>query len=556
MVPPKEIPLKSQATNRRSSNGPQRDQSQDRKLGQPPKLPNRTSSISKQQSSTTSDLENHNLEEKEGNSKASPNLGVKSGVSRLPPQNVKPMLKSKSSTNPKLAKPPKSSKPLLQPIESMEENYSRLTIKSEGLGSRLSQKPAEDRSNRSHGFDAQVYKLLDMTKRLTETNAKLSQENSFLKAEIGQFRANLPLMVQDEDWSKQRDRILKDELLRLRAENYKLRSSSQLNERFGDLLSRLARDSELYCNQCLEAVEAEEGSEKKAFEVLSDVTSCVFKLNTSLQSCCRDYTNLKEEQGTLNTREWDCSFGKAEVHSTQQMTDKVCRTLLELETSYADALNQLKMVDVIENNILKSFRQLIVESSKALLEKSMILNSFSPTKKTYLELKKKLKGLNGLNISEELSNLQTKHSENIQNFSNLDAELHARLMSSDLESFFKHMTGSDPKLSICRMSGMLLSLDKICASNKQIKKTEAIEAKLSVYLKQFDRSIAEWVRELINFLDRTGLCHEVYLGYRHKILNALDEFFMIQPADSSGWTEYLEELRETARSCLNEFGKA
>ena len=102
MVPPKEIPLKSQSTNRRSSNGPQRDQSRDRKPGQPPKLPNSKSSISKQQSSTTNDLENHNLEEKESKSKASPTLRTKSSGSRLSPQNVKPMLKSKSFTNPEV----------------------------------------------------------------------------------------------------------------------------------------------------------------------------------------------------------------------------------------------------------------------------------------------------------------------------------------------------------------------------------------------------------------------------------------------------------------------
>lgn len=555
-MPPKHTSGRGQSTSNGDNKTSQRDQSIGRNPGQPAKLPKRTSSISKKESFSTNDQESHISEQKEASNQSQPTQTLKPGVPRLPPQNVKPVSRPKVTANTKLAKLPGPSKPSLRPMEVDTDSQGRSTLRSEAAGSIAGSKPAEDKPVRHQAIDAQVYKLMDKVKRLTENNGKLTQENCQMKAELGQFKANLPLFVQSVDWSKERDRVLKGELLRLRAENYKLRSSSQLNERFGELLSKVARDCEMHSNQCLQAVQEGGESEKRAMEVLTDVMSGLFRLSSSLQNSCRDYTSLREEQGMLNTREWDCNFGNAEVHSTQVMTEKVCSILLDLETTFAESLAKLPMKDLEENGILKSYHQLVIESSRALIEKSITLSCFIPTKKTHLELKKKLKGLSTLNLADAVARVESKVAENIDQFSNLTADLHAKLMSADLEAFFKLRSQSDPQLALCRMSGMILSLDKICTTNKIIKKTEAIEAKLGVYLKRFDQDIGEWVRELINFLDRTGLCYEVYLGYRHKILSSLEKFFVIEPDDCSGWSQYLEELRDTTRSCLVEFSKA
>lgn len=522
-----------------------------------PQGANRDSSLNKMKDKNNIKEEYPKYHEADKEDQLQPDALMKLPSSKMPPQNVKPISKAKTLTTEKLVKPPRSSKQVLKPMESMDEGHSRSSLRSDAVGSKTVLSGTESRVQKLPALDSQMYKLFDKIRKLTESNSKLTQEATKLRAELLQAKQSAPLLEgETKSWNVVRDRQLKSELLRLRAENYKLKSSLQLNDRFGEVVSRLARDSESICDACVEATRLEEDSDRLAIEVLSDVMSKIIKMNSTLQSAHRDYLDLKGEQGVATSRDWDCNFAQSDAHSVQLLTERVCGILFDLETENSSILNSEKMKEIKDAGIIKEFHDSIVKSSQALLAKSFILMNFSASKKSTLELKKKMKTISTLDVGSQIVQLEKKLQENLKNFPEIQDGLDQKLMTADLQSFFSMRAGKDdPQLSLYRMSGMLIALDFVCKTQKLNKRLVVLEEKLESYLARIDSAIAESVREMINFLDRTGFSHEVYLGYRYKVLNSLDKFFKIEFDDRSGWTAYLEELLAEVRGCQVEFSK-
>lgn len=466
----------------------------------------------------------------------------KEGASRLPPQNVKPLHPPKPQFSEKLVKPPKSGKPSIQPTDPFLD--SRAPTHVEKLPERQSELAPKPR------LDPQIPKLLEKVKKLTDLNAKLANEKSTLEAEVALLRNTESLIGEGTTWSEKRDRAIKAEMLRLRAENYRLRSSVQLNDRFGELISRAALDSEAYAKKCLELLQGNDVDEYKASMALGDIMNHVFRLNSILKNAQTDFFRLKEERGAKNTELWDNNFSSSEVHSTQNLTENVLQVLLDQESTFFSSLEVLKMKEFSEGTEMKILHDIITASCQALLSKSLLLSSYFPTKKSSTEIKKKLKVLSGLNFSQKIIKLESNLKENMKNFEIVDDLAGPNFLKADLYSLCKLDSSETPEAATSRISCLLTVMTNLIETSKTRKMAEKLQEITERCLGNFDQAIGAPIRELINFLDRTGFCHEVYLGYRYRLLSAVDSILAHNNTDENGWIDHLQRLNSYVKEVL------
>lgn len=547
MAPPK--------TNRKPSLGPQRNKQGDPSDAYSPEENPKGSK--KTQIREISSEKGLNPEEKKQNkpslttSKASsgPNgrIASKDAASRLPPQNVRPLHPPKPPFSEKLVKPPKSAKSSLQPNESFQEF--RGTTVNDKVIERVSELPIKQK------LDPQIPKLLEKLKKLTDQCSKLSQEKTKLEGELFQMRNNHELRAEPGSWSEMRDRAIKGELLRLRSENYRLRSSVKLNDRFGELISRAALDSEVSAAKCLDAIQTAEKDEMKASAVLIEVMNHVFRLNSSLKSTETDFLKLNEEKGTKNTELWDNSFASSEVHSTENLTAKVLEVLLDQESATFSCLEGLNLKEIADQDQTKPLHDIILAASRSLLSKSIILSSFVPSKKSSAEIRKKLKAVSNLNFAEKARKIEENLKENMKNIPILDDLKGSIFLKVDLDALCSLESAETAESAISRISCLLTVLSNLIKYTKLEKMAQKLEDLSEKFLYKFDQIIASPTRELINFLDRTGFSHEVYLGYRYRLLSTLESIFENESQDGNGWILHLQSLKETSKEILETLRK-
>lgn len=374
--------------------------------------------------------------------------------------------------------------------------------------------------------DPTLYKLLDRIKQLTESNQTLQKEKSKLELKLQTLEA--PLILEENlEWSLRRDKMIKHELMRLRIENYKLKSSMKVNERFGELIVSLSRDFNSMIDRMMEFTEETCKSQAaNPNELIGDIASMLIRLNNNTQSINRDFLILKEENGSRNAREWDCAFSQTDIHSEQELAQSLCTILMDFEGKIQEKIRKIekKVNDGTYSSEDEILKQSLIEECQLVLNKAILVNNFSASKSSAGEFKKRLKAVQRLNIEDSLVPLKNRIMENVEimRVTACTHETIRNLVTMESESVKSKLVEARSSDAILRIGCLLSYIEHISKVAQCAQDAMAIRSKMDYFIQRVKSDLSDPIFELFNFLDRQGLSHEVYLAYRQKLIYNLN----------------------------------
>ena len=477
---------------------------------------------------------------------------------KLPPgQNVKAVPGKNLPPKPEFKKKPtpaatgsakaeaRPSEEAAQQEEASMSRKSESTIK-EHQSTRQSEQP--EKPSKKPTTDPTLYKLLDRIKTLTEQHQTAQREKAKLELKL-QGLEPPQVLAEESRWPLARDTILKRELLRLSLENYKLRTSLRVNERFGELIISLGKEFKQMIERGM-AFTAESCREaSNPSELIGDLMSLLIRLDGSLQAVHRDYQMLREEAGSQNAKEWDCGFSKTDIHSQQELVSEVCSVLLDFEGRICEKItrleNKLLLSDYSEGDRL--LREALIEESQFLLTKGLLLNNFVAGKATSSEFKKRIKAVSMLNIEDSLTKFERHLRENLSRISGGAVgreEIHS-LVLHDSEAIKAKYLESRSSESLVKIGCMLSHLEHLDKSLKNSQDARTVQKRMEYFVQKLRSDFADPTFELFNYLDRMGITHEIYLAYRQRLIYNYN--LLLSPsAEGDNLLLYASELLKAA----------